>query len=468
MSRLIARLDIKDTQLVKGIQFEGLRKYGDVKNFVEKYYSLGVHELFMSDVMASLYGRNRLGAMIDYFSKNCRIPITAGGGINDIATSKDLLMKGADKVAINSALFYSPKIIKELSDIYGAQAIVVSIQARKKNDENSWYVMKNAGRSHTDLNLEEWLEILADYSFGEILVTSIDYDGTCEGLDTKLLKKVLKNSKCPVVYSGGISKEQDIKEVFNLGASAACIGAAFHKNLINQNELKSFSLVRKRTSEKNIFKKTFKDINCVILDLDLGNTGSLKYALEEKGCEVKLSSQKDAIVNADIVWIPGVGNFEQGSKKLVNKEILEALKDRYRTKKWIIGICLGMQLLGKCSEESSGSSTGLGFFDCEVKRIKSLKDNDHDIKLPHIGWNSVNYSKSKFNSGDEYYFIHSFAFKNLNQSQFCEFGVTKYQNISFYSYLRVDNILGFQFHPEKSGLSGEILISQILESIKKD
>lgn len=467
MSRIIARLDIKDTQLVKGIQFEGLRKYGNVKNFVEKYYNYGLHELFMTDVMASLYGRNRLGDMIDNFSKNCRIPITAGGGIIDIETSKDLLLKGADKVSINSALFNSIDIIKDLSNIYGSQAIVISIQARKKTDSPGWHVMKNAGRSYTGVDLEEWLNILSKYNFGEILISSIDYDGTCEGIDKALLKKVVEYSHCPVIYSGGIKEKSDIDDVFKLGASAACIGAALHKGILGHNELKNFSLISNRKKINDTPKEFFKSINCIILDLDLGNTGSLKYALEEAGCNVKLSSEKSDIIDADILWMPGVGNFEKGAKILSDSDLRDSLNYRFNNKKLIVGICLGMQLLGKNSEESPSGLDGLGFFDYEVQKIKPYKSKCRGPKLPHIGWNEVAYSNSDFKSGEKYYFIHSFAFKNIDENSFCEFGITRYQNISFYSYLRKDNLLGFQFHPEKSGNPGEILIKKTLNLCKK-
>ena len=238
--RLIGRLDIKNDHVIKGIQFEGLRKIGSPLEISTKYYQDGIDELIFIDTVASLYGRNNLFNIIEKSCEEIFIPITIGGGIRCLEDIKMALNSGADKVAINSAAIRNESLITEASKAYGSQAIVGSIEAKQKG--NTWEVYIDNGREPTDINVIDWAKRLENLGAGEILITSIDNDGTKQGFDIELMKMINKEISIPVICSGGCGS---IKHIDNLidecgRVDAISIGSMFHY------EIKAIESVKKK------------------------------------------------------------------------------------------------------------------------------------------------------------------------------------------------------------------------------
>ena len=188
MTRLIARLDIKSDKLIKGINFEGLRIIGNPYEFANKYYEDGIDEILYIDTVATLYGRNNLKHILNKTSEKLFIPVTAGGGVSNITNAQELLDNGADKIFVNSSAVREPNILRALVDKFGSANIVSSIEA--KNINNEWLVYIDNGREKTNYKLEQWLEIVQDSGVGEILITSIDFDGTKKGFDINLFENI--------------------------------------------------------------------------------------------------------------------------------------------------------------------------------------------------------------------------------------------------------------------------------------
>ena len=209
--RLIARLDIKGPNLIKGIHLEGLRIIGDPNIFARKYYDAGVDEIIYMDTVASLYGRNNLSDIVKKTVKDVYVPITVGGGIRSIDDVKYLLRCGAEKVAINTAATKNPGLIKEVSRKFGSQCMVLSIEAKRK--DNSWEVYTENGRQKTGLDVMDWVRVGEDNEAGEILLTSVDNEGTKKGFDYELIKKVSESVSIPVIASGGMGEYDHLNEV---------------------------------------------------------------------------------------------------------------------------------------------------------------------------------------------------------------------------------------------------------------
>ena len=230
MVRLIPRLDIKGPNLIKSIQLEGLRIIGDPNFYAKKYYNQGADELLYMDCVASLYGRNSLKKLITKSTENVFIPITVGGGIRSIESVNEILRSGADKVAVNTAAVKNPKLISSLVNKFGSSTIVISIEA-KEISENKWEVYIENGREKTGLNVIDWAKKCVDLGAGEILLTSIDREGTREGFNINLIKSVTEVVNIPVIASGGMNKAEDIVDaVFKGNASAISMADILHYN----------------------------------------------------------------------------------------------------------------------------------------------------------------------------------------------------------------------------------------------
>ena len=227
-TRIIARLDIKVDYLIKGVQLEGWRKVGDPGDFARRYYSEGADELLYMDVVASLYERNNLAEIVQRVAEDVLIPITVGGGIRRIADVKTLLAVGADKVAINTAATRDPELITAISDTYGSQATVLSIEA-KSRPSGGWEAMTDNGRNHTGRDVVAWAVEGAERGAGEILLTSIDRDGTERGFDLDLIEAVTSAVEVPVIASGGAGSAADVvSAIVRANASAVAIAKALH------------------------------------------------------------------------------------------------------------------------------------------------------------------------------------------------------------------------------------------------
>lgn len=221
--RVIARLDIKGPNLIKGIQFEGLRVIGDPAEYAKKYAE-DADELLYIDTVASLYGRNQIGEILARTSADCFIPITVGGGIRSDGDIRAVLTAGADKVAINSAAALRPDLIREVSERYGSQCIVVSIECKRVT--GGWEAYTDCGRNTSGRDAVQWAKDAVALGAGELLITSIDRDGMRRGPDIELLRSI--NVDVPVIYSGGI-RLQDVVEVSKY-CDGIAIGAALHYN----------------------------------------------------------------------------------------------------------------------------------------------------------------------------------------------------------------------------------------------
>lgn len=243
--RVIARLDIKGPNLIKGLQLEGLRVIGDPNKHAIKYYNQGADELLFIDCVASLYGRNNLIDIINHASKDIFIPVTVGGGIRKIEDAEKLFLNGADKIAINSAAVRQPSLINDLVKNFGSQAVVVSIQA-KKIDEDKWNAYLDNGRENSGKEIIEWLNEATSRGAGEILVTSVDNDGTKKGFDLKLYDKINKNCNLPLIISGGMGKPEDLLKLNNFSdCNAVAAGTILHYDLAKISEIKEIGINNK-------------------------------------------------------------------------------------------------------------------------------------------------------------------------------------------------------------------------------
>ena len=201
--RLIPRLDIKGPNLIKGIHLEGLRVIGNPNFHARKYYEDGADELIYMDCVASLYGRNSLSELVKESAKGIFIPMTVGGGIRSSSDVEELLRCGADKVAVNTAAVNDPKIINEISRDFGSQCLVVSIEAKTIGNDK-WEALTDNGRERTGRDVLEWVAEVVQRGAGEILLTSIDMEGTRKGYDDGLISKVVEIASIPVITSGGM------------------------------------------------------------------------------------------------------------------------------------------------------------------------------------------------------------------------------------------------------------------------
>jgi cyclase len=207
--RLIPRLDIKGPNLIKGIHLEGLRVIGDPQEFAVRYYQAGADELVYMDIVASLYGRNNLSDIIRRAADNVYIPITVGGGIRTVEDARHLLRSGADKVAINTAAIARPELISDVAHRFGSQAMVLSIEA-KQIAPGKWEAYTDNGRERTGRDVIEWVQRGVGLGAGEILLTSVDREGTRKGFDLELIKAVSSAVSVPVIASGGMGNADDM------------------------------------------------------------------------------------------------------------------------------------------------------------------------------------------------------------------------------------------------------------------
>lgn len=237
--RIIACLDVRDGQVVKGMAFENLARAGDPASLARRYDQEGIDEVIVLDVTATIDGRRALAATIRQVSAELFIPLTAGGGIASLSDANAVFEAGADKVSINSAALRRPALITELADLYGSQAVVVAIDARR--DAGGYAVYSRSGTMETGRNAIEWASEAAARGAGEILLTSIDRDGTRSGFDCALTAGVSEAVNVPVIASGGAGSPAHFLDVFTLGrADAALAASVFHFAEHSVAGLKSF------------------------------------------------------------------------------------------------------------------------------------------------------------------------------------------------------------------------------------
>lgn len=238
--RIIPRLDIKGPNVVKPIQTEALRVVGNPKELATRYYLEGADEIIYLDIVASLYQRNLNFDLLKSVTKDIFIPVTAGGGIRTIRDINYALRSGADKVAINTHLVRNPKFINEAVKEFGSQCIVLFIEAKKQVD-GSYEVYTDGGRERTGLEIIDWAKKAVKLGVGEILISSIDKDGTKNGFDIELLKKINRIAPIPVIAHGGAGSLDSLKSaVQDGGADALGISSILHYRDYSIKEIKNF------------------------------------------------------------------------------------------------------------------------------------------------------------------------------------------------------------------------------------
>jgi len=518
--RIIPRLDVKGPNLVKGIHFEGLRVLGPPEYFARQYYEQGADELIYIDIVASLYERNNLKEIVSRTAQQVFIPITVGGGIRSIEDMRLLLRAGADKVAINTAAIRNPNLIREGTEIFGSQCIVVSIEA-KKIQSGKYEAFTDNGRQKTGVDVFEWVYKVCELGAGEILITSVDCEGTGEGYDIELISKVSEIASVPVIACGGAGRLEDIEEVVkHTKVNAVSAASIFHYKQLSQElvikeykegnteflekyvqtnykfkriqplticelklQMKKSNMVFVRdmetdciigdigsqTNEYNFNILSNKPL-VIVVDYGCGNLFSLEHVLKEIGADFKISDDPEVIIQADRLILPGVGAFGEGMRNLKEKGLVEPIKEYVKAGKPLIGICLGMHLLMRESEEF-GTHAGLGFIEGRVLKLQIPKLDSSNIKIPHIGWNQIGlpykrnecYTKNNIKSWDDtilknisqesfMYFVHSYIVMPDNSD--CIVAETEYGHNRFCSVIQDGNVYGCQFHPEKSGKKG--------------
>jgi imidazole glycerol-phosphate synthase subunit HisF len=240
--RIIPRLDIKGPNLVKGIHLEGLRVLGKPADFAKYYYEQGADELMFMDVVASLYERNSLHDIISETAKKIFIPITVGGGLRTISDIKEVLRVGADKVCLNTAAIKNPQLIKDASRMFGSSTILVAIEAIKESD-GKYLAYTDNGREHTGVDVFEWAQKIDELGAGEIVITSVDREGTGQGFDAELISKISSLVSIPVIAHGGAGKQQQVVDILKEGYSdAVMISSLFHYHYIKENESQASNL----------------------------------------------------------------------------------------------------------------------------------------------------------------------------------------------------------------------------------
>ena len=239
MVRIIPRLDIKGPNLVKGIHLEGLRVLGNPSTFAHHYYENGADELLFQDVVASLYQRNSLNNIITKTAKEIFIPLTVGGGLRTIDDIKGVLRAGADKVSINTAAISNPDFIKKASRNFGASTIVVALEVIKQ-DDGSYLCFTDNGREYTGVEALSWAQQVEELGAGELIVTSIDKEGTKKGMDLDLINYISSNVTIPVIAHGGVGELSDIENAIKHNADAVSIASVLHYNFLQSNKEEDF------------------------------------------------------------------------------------------------------------------------------------------------------------------------------------------------------------------------------------
>ncbi|NQV76095.1 MAG: imidazole glycerol phosphate synthase subunit HisF [Bacteroidetes bacterium] len=282
--RIIPRLDIKGPNLVKGIHLEGLRVLGKPERYAKYYYENGADELFFQDTVASLYERNSLHDIISKTAKEIFIPLTVGGGIRSIDNIKSVLRAGADKVSINTAAIRRPEFIREAALSFGSSTIVVTIEAIKESAGN-FFVYTDSGREHTGIEVLDWAKQVEELGAGELIITSVDKEGTGEGFDIDLINKISRAVSIPVIAHGGLGKPSDAVKVVKEGdVDAISMASVLHYDYITKQrhndefeEEGNISFLKSGNIYGKITPSTIQDI---------------KLAMHDAGIPVRLNSKR--------------------------------------------------------------------------------------------------------------------------------------------------------------------------------
>ncbi|MCZ6469025.1 MAG: imidazole glycerol phosphate synthase subunit HisF [Candidatus Dadabacteria bacterium] len=238
--RIIPCLDVKDGRVVKGVNFVNLRDAGDPVEIAKKYSDEGADEICFLDITASNEERETMIDVVERTAAQVFVPLTVGGGVRTLDDVRQILLAGADKVSINTAAVKNPDFVKEAADKFGSQCIVVAIDARSVGD-SKWEVFTHGGRNPTGIDAVQWAQKMEDYGAGEILLTSMDKDGTKSGYDLPLTKTISRNLRIPIIASGGAGNLEHLSDGVKLGeADAVLVASIFHYGEYTIKEAKKF------------------------------------------------------------------------------------------------------------------------------------------------------------------------------------------------------------------------------------
>ncbi|HAW98224.1 MAG TPA: imidazole glycerol phosphate synthase subunit HisF [Opitutae bacterium] len=228
-ARVIPCLDVDEGRVVKGVKFKELRDAGDPVQVAQAYEEQGADELVFLDITASSDERKTMKDVVEKTAATCFMPLTVGGGVRNVENIREMLLAGADKVSLNTAAILNPSLVNDASSTFGNQCIVVAIDAKRKEDGPGWWVYTHGGRKITPLDAIEWAEEVVSRGAGEILLTSMDRDGTKEGFDLELTKSISEAVKIPVIASGGVGNPSHMADGITKGKASAVLAASiFH------------------------------------------------------------------------------------------------------------------------------------------------------------------------------------------------------------------------------------------------
>lgn len=285
--RIIPRLDIKGPNLVKGIHLEGLRVLGRPEQFARYYYNRGADELLYVDAVASLYGRNSLLAIVERTAAEIFIPLTVGGGLRSLDDIRAVLRAGADKVAINSAAIANPDLVRSASEAFGCSTIVVSIQARRSGP-GKYECLTDYGRERTGLDALEWAVRAASLGAGELLVTSVDREGTGKGFDIELTRSIAGAVDVPVIAAGGGGRVGHVVEAVEAGGvRAVAVGAMLHYHALRHKSFSAGAAAEEGNTEFLTSGRSFGSV-------EGGSILEVKEALTAHGFECRPAEIEDA------------------------------------------------------------------------------------------------------------------------------------------------------------------------------
>ncbi len=240
--RIVPCLDVKNGRVVKGVKFEGLKDAGDPVELAARYRDEGADEIVFLDITASVERRATLRSLVQRVAENLDIPFTVGGGVRSLSDARLVLRSGADKVSVNTAAIQHPRLIRDLAGIFGSQCVVVAIDAKKvtRNGRRRYEVFSHSGGRPTGLVAEEWAREAEGLGAGELLVTSIDRDGTKRGYELELLELITSLVNIPVIASGGAGKLEHFLEAFRVNCDAALAASLFHYGELSIGEVKDY------------------------------------------------------------------------------------------------------------------------------------------------------------------------------------------------------------------------------------
>lgn len=263
--RIIPRLDIKNGFLVKGVKLEGLRTLGRANLFAQYYAELGVDELLLTDAVASLYGRNSLHDLVREITQSLFIPVTVGGGIRSVYDAAKLLENGADKVCVNTAALDNVDLLSELVNVFGSSTIMLSIQI-KKMIKGDYALFSSSGRNKSKRDIFQWIKEAEERGVGEILVTSIDRDGTGDGFDIDITRKIKNSVGIPVIASGGAGSQNDLLSAYS-ASDALAIASLFHYEALEK--VRNISTEIDQNPDFKIIEKIKNNKFDKIIDLEM-------------------------------------------------------------------------------------------------------------------------------------------------------------------------------------------------------